>query len=275
MARLPPKFLDCVSALGQEVEVGQINWYGSATFYAEVHGRDANGVRFTPWLVTCRHNLVNEDGSLADYAKIRLNLKSGQPRDFNLPLVTSGKKHWAAHPDENVDLAVFCLDGEHLRALDFFETYLLSDNHCWTVDEMREAGVAEGDGVFVLGYPLGVMSHGLQRAICRFGCVARIRDLFDGATKSFLIDGQVFPGASGGPVISCPEVAHVPNTKTVKAAALMGIVSHVEGAWVKGEDRPDRKVDIRVKIPAGLAIVQPTDRIREAIAHHRQTLGGE
>ena len=54
----------------------------------------------------------------------------------------------------------------------------------------------------MLGYPLGLVSEKRQFAICRAGCIARIRDFYAGEAKDFLIDAAAFPGNSGGPVVA-------------------------------------------------------------------------
>ena len=54
----------------------------------------------------------------------------------------------------------------------------------------------------MLGYPMGLVSQKRQFAICRGGCIARIRDFYAGQAKDFLIDAAVFPGNSGGPVVA-------------------------------------------------------------------------
>lgn len=149
---------------------------------------------------------------------------------------------------------------------------------------MRERGVSEGDGVFLLGYPLGIMSRGRQRAIVRAGIVARVRDAYDQAPSEFLIDAHILEGNSGGPVVTRPEFAAIQGTSCNTLCAVIGIVTHVythnprAKVLVEGSDgkvRLDEKSQVRPQDPAGLGRVEPVDRIHETIAAHRARLGAE
>ena len=126
--------------------------------------------------------------------------------------------------------------------------------------------VSEGDGVYVLGYPMGLVDERLQYPVVRAGCIARIRDLLDGASEEFLVDAPVFPGNSGGPVILKPEIASVTGTKAAGRAMLIGVVK----AYIPYEDIA---ISLQTKSPrvvfqenSGLSPVIPCDRILETIA---------
>ena len=270
MAKIPSAYLDFVVALGQETAPAQVNWFATATLYAEVTKREPDGRKFwyAPWLITCRHNFLREDKRTSeDSLLIRLNLKSGEPKTFSITLVVEGRQIWAGHPDESVDIAAFPLPGSALRELDVTEAFLQSDAQCWSVAQMREAELSEGDGVYVLGYPMGIMSRGLQRAVCRSGCMARIRDFYDDQSQPFLIDAQVFPGNSGGLVITCPDLTTLEGSKAITKAAAIGIVTSVETHWSRG--RLDDGTPVRVMDPAGIGGVLPMDRVVETIAYYR------
>ncbi len=75
----------------------------------------------------------------------------------------------------------------------FFE----SDKHTLTVKELIEDGATEGDFTYVLGFPMGIVSKDRQHVFVRGGVIARIRDLFEGRGKDFVVDAPVFPGNSG------------------------------------------------------------------------------
>jgi hypothetical protein len=91
-------------------------------------------------------------------------------------------------------------------------------------EAMRKSTVTEGDRVFVLGFPMGMVSPERQYVICRGGVIARIRDFLDGRASDFLVDSTVFPGNSGGPVIICPSALAITGTSQIKKADLVGIV---------------------------------------------------
>ena len=88
----------------------------------------------------------------------------------------------------------------------------------------KDAGISEGDGIFILGFPMGMVEPSRQYVICRSGVIARVRDALDGRSKDFLVDSLVFPGNSGGPVIIHPELTAIKGTKTIHKANLIGIV---------------------------------------------------
>lgn len=274
MALLPPRFLDGVVAIGRELERGQFDWYGTGILFAELtkFHQEEKVYDFTAWLVTCRHVFRDEQE-----AYVRLNLKNGEIRDIKLLLHNHNKQQWTGHPDEMVDVAVFGLDAQQFRYAGVDEAYIFSAN-CWTMSQMLDQGASEGDGVFVLGYPLGNISRGRQCAIARAGIIARIRDAYERSPSDYLIDAHIFEGNSGGPVVTRPEFSHIQDTKTITQCMVIGIVTHVHAynmrsqLLVKGDDgkfKLDDRTQVRLKDPAGLARVEPTDRIFETIAAHR------
>jgi len=60
--------------------------------------------------------------------------------------------------------------------------------------------------------------------LVRAGCIARIRDAVAAMGKEFLIDSAIFPGNSGGPVVTRPEIVSIEGTKPVNRSYLVGIV---------------------------------------------------
>ena len=65
--------------------------------------------------------------------------------------------------------------------------------------------LAEGDGAFIIAFPLGLVGKQQNYPIVRFGVVSRIQDWLRGDKTTFLIDVPAFPGNSGSPVIVKPE----------------------------------------------------------------------
>jgi hypothetical protein len=89
---------------------------------------------------------------------------------------------------------------------------------------MAYGQITEGDRVFVLGFPMGLVATERQYVICRSGIIARVRDLLEGTAPDFLVDATVFPGNSGGPVVICPSALAITGTKQIEKADLIGIV---------------------------------------------------
>ncbi|NIQ01904.1 MAG: serine protease, partial [Nitrospinaceae bacterium] len=78
--------------------------------------------------------------------------------------------------------------------------------------------------MYVLGFPMGIMAPERQYVIARSGIIARIRDTLEKRGHDFLIDAMVFPGNSGSPVISKPEIISIQGTPSLPKPCLIGIV---------------------------------------------------
>ena len=82
--------------------------------------------------------------------------------------------------------------------------------------KLMELTVSAGDGIFVLGFPVGLTGDTHSAVIVREGIIARIEDLVYFGGESFLIDSFVFPGNSGGPVLLEPELISIPGTRIIR-----------------------------------------------------------
>ena len=60
----------------------------------------------------------------------------------------------------------------------------------------------EGDFIYALGFPMGLVSKDRQHVMVRSGIIARIRDLYENRSTDFTVDAFVFPGNSGGPLVN-------------------------------------------------------------------------
>ena len=143
--------------------------------------------------------------------------------------------------------------------------FFQADDHTVSLEQARTIQVSEGDGIFVLGFPLGESGEERNYAIVRQGIVARIQDWLKGTTRMFLVDASIFPGNSGGPVLLKPEIASVGGTTSNKRCALIGMVSSY---------LPYREVAVsqQTGLPrmifeenSGLGTVVPHDVIHEVI----------
>ena len=77
----------------------------------------------------------------------------------------------------------------------------------------KELGLSEGDGVYVLGFPMGLTGQGEDDVIVRQGAIARVRETLESpAISSFLVDSFIFPGNSGGPVVLKAEMFAISKT---------------------------------------------------------------
>jgi hypothetical protein len=126
---------------------------------------------------------------------------------------------------------------------------------------LKADSVEAGAPVFLIGFPLGLRSEKYALPILRRGIVAR-RD-----TTGFIIDGFVFPGNSGGPVVYEPEIKVGANLTTtlLQGTWLVGLVvseiSYIEPAISPQTKRPR----ITFENNTGLCNVLPSDMILELL----------
>lgn len=270
LALLPPIFLDCVVALGVKDRSGNAKWVASGFLYGE---RLSPGVdQYAVFLVTARHVLDDlKSGTAAGAAMgqgassvvMRFNPEPGKSaREFPLPMDQwfiddAASKHVAVAP-VNIDF----LREHGVRRLAFFE----SDRSVADRAKAREIGLSEGDDVYVLGFPMGLVEQGQRNfVIVRDGTVARIQDCLVGDRPTFLIDAMVFPGNSGGPVVNRPSSGAVQGTRAQTASYLIGMV---EG-YIPYEDyaisAQTRRPRVIFEENSGLAEVTPVDEIEQAV----------
>ena len=263
MALIPPFFLDCVVAIGFESKPGDIR-YVATGFLIGLNMTEAS-VRpktYRVYLVTNRHVVLGKK-----IAHVRFNPAGGHAaKAYDAELVdSSGKALWMSHSDPAVDVAVLPINAALLREHDIAFNWFRSDQHVLKMREARDAGLSEGDGVFVLGFPLGQTGGERNYVIVRAGAVARVRDVLAGAARDFLVDAAIFPGNSGGPVITRPEFTSITGTKAISNASLLRIVT----GYVPYEDVA---ISAQTNLPrvvfqenSGLAKVVPIDRVFEVI----------
>ena len=143
--------------------------------------------------------------------------------------------------------------------------YFVSDSSILSIEQMAEKGMTEGDFIYVLGFPMGIVGGDRQYVIARSGSIARIRDVLEKRSNDFIVDSFVFPGNSGGPVVSKPEFASIQGTQSINSAYLIGIVSsylHYEDVAISQQTKKPRIV---FQENSGLSVVIPTDFIMETI----------
>ncbi|MCW3996945.1 MAG: serine protease, partial [Candidatus Bathyarchaeota archaeon] len=131
---------------------------------------------------------------------------------------------------------------------------------------LNDLGIMEGDFAYVLGFPMGLIGKNRNTVIARSGTIARIRDTLAKNNKEFLIDAFVFPGNSGGPVISKPELFAIEGTKSQRASYLIGIAKSYVPYRDFAISRQTRRLRVIFEENSGLAAVHPIDYVQETIA---------
>ena len=113
---------------------------------------------------------------------------------------------------------------------------------------------------------MGLVDPARQYVICRGGVVARVRDFIEGKATDFLVDATVFPGNSGGPVISCPSGTSITGTPRREKADLIGVVKSYVPYSDLAISSQTRKPRIMFEENSGLAAVEPSNAIIATVA---------
>ena len=256
MPLLPPQHLDTVVALGTPMPGGDVQYSATGFLYGVPAGTGDD--RYRIFLVTNRH-VVEGTTRL----KARLNRSGGSDaQTYDVELSRDGEELWTGHP--TCDIAVIGINAQMLQDAGI-EFHWFRGTEQLTLAQARELEISEGDGVYVLGFPLGLA--GIQRnyTIVRQGVIARVRDWLGETGKTILIDASVFPGNSGGPVITKPENFSIEGTKHNNRALLMGMVS----SYLTYDDVAISQQTGRQRVVfqenSGLAEVVPIDVIHETV----------
>ena len=274
MALIPPHFMDTVVAIGIEVS-NRKAWIGTGFLYAHFLEKKNNEENtYRTYLVTNRHVV---EGAIRhkDRVVLRFNPIQGDlpAKEFDLILKDSdGKPQWIEHDDPDIDLALILINTSLLQDADIKFHCFQSDSNIATREEAAKIGITEGDHVYILGYPMELIGEKRNFVIIRHGTIARIRDALSGFSKEFLVDGFVFPGNSGGPVVTRPEGVGIEGTSIVQESFLIGIVSnyiHYTDIAVSQQTGQHR---ITFTENSGLAGVIPIDFVEEIAAKHREQI---
>lgn len=253
--------LDAVVALG--VKNGEnVAWSGTGFIYGLKLEGEGENRRYGLWIITNKH-VVKEKGQMV----VRFNsLEDEGSKDYDLTLVDGeGNPTWFGHDDPNVDVAAIYINAPILRQDKRKFTYFRSDEHTAGRAKLKEIGVTEGDRVFVLGFPMGIVPELRQYTFCRSGVFSRVRDFIEDASDEFILDAIVFPGNSGGPVILCPSALAIEGTKTIQRADLVGIVkSYIP--YIDSAISPQTgRARVSFEENSGLTRAESADSIREVV----------
>jgi len=264
MAHVPVFFPDCVVALGVPTDAGKTKWVASGFLYGVLSGKtDDQRDTYTVYLVTNRH-VVNGIPRLT----LRFNPRDGKPaREYPADLLDkSGKPIWRSPANPRADVAVLRINAnllqEHGMQFSFFE----NDKHVAPRTKLNELGVTEGDDVYVLGFPMGLVGDDRSYVVVRRGVVARIRDMLSSNNHEFLVDAFTFPGNSGGPVVTRPASGGITKTKIVKVAQLIGVATGYVPYQDVAISQQTKRPRVIFEENSGLTAAVAVDFIEEAIA---------
>lgn len=278
MALIPPFFLDCVVAIGIGDDAETREWKASGFLYAFLTEFAESGDRkYRIYLVSNRH-VFEEISEPHIYLRFNPQEQGGPVHDYRLPLFDENNERvWIGHPDPNIDVAItninYPLLKDHALKVDFFR----NDVHSADISKLEELEISEGDFLYVLGFPMGLVSNKRAAVIVRNGTVARIRDTLakTDPNPEYLIDSFVFPGNSGGPVVLKPETIAITGTKAQTSAYLIGIVRSTVTYRDAAISMQTHRARIIFEENSGLAAVHPVDFINETIMEHLELFGDD
>jgi S1-C subfamily serine protease len=258
MAFIPPIYIDSVVAIGTIVN-GEQRWIGTGFLFGDLHEKTEDGKNnYNVYLVTNKHVLNNLDLIL-----VRFNPQTGQSaKDYPAPLKDgNGVLLWTGHSDPEIDVAVLPVNINYVLAEGMKCSFFQVDKHVADTNELMNRGTSEGDSIYVLGFPMGIVSEDRQYVFVRGGIISRIKDLFESRSKDYVVDAFVFPGNSGGPVLSKPEIIGLEGTKSSNQSSLIGIIKsyipYTDVAISQQTNRPR----IIFEENTGLSKVEPVDHI--------------
>ena len=260
---IPRPYFNCVVTLGSRAQNGSLSWIGTGTLVGRFYKIQGNGQkRYHIFIITNRHVLEHQSSLV-----VRFNPSERQESlNYDIPLFKkNGDPLWIGHPDSEIDIAAIGIDAEFLDENKAPYNFFQSDEHFMTTHEMAEAGVSEGDFVYVLGFPLGIASKLRHFVIARSGCIARIQPALIQDDKDYLVDAMIFPGNSGGPVVYKPEIISIGDTHSVTKPGLIGIVASYLTYSDTAISRQTGQARVVFEENSGLAVIHPVDFVLETI----------
>lgn len=154
------------------------------------------GNEVVPVLITAKHVIEN-----LDKINVRFSWFDDKPVDeyfgINMTLKDNGKLKWFSLPDKSIDLAGIPLN--FLQESDVKTNTLKVQPYNQIA---TDNDVFEGASIYTLGYPAAVGIDYWTRALVRHGIISWVSK--KSKDDKILIDCDIFPGNSGGPVFSVP-----------------------------------------------------------------------
>jgi hypothetical protein len=264
MALLPPAFLKSVVSI-EAVFDGELKTIGTGFIYAKVLGMEGDKYRVKRYLVTAKHVLYKKEAPMSTQRKgvmLRFDSLGESPQLFRLPLYDKGGNAIFSSTLGECDVAVVPINGKVLddAGIDFVD---ILDETALDSLKYEEVGLSNGDGVFYLGFPLGLRGVEKNYAMCRSGSIARV-DNETVRENVVYLDAPVFPGNSGGPVFIKPQLVSIEGTPPIEKAWLLGMVVSFLSMNGERESLSDDQVE-RLESHLGLSKIIIVDAIKEAI----------
>jgi hypothetical protein len=281
-ALIPPFMINSVVAIGLPSnanpagQIPNVEWvtFGTGFFYGYKVKDNPNpgNRRYAVYLVTAGHVIAEfratEQGQLHHPLEVRVNSADPTQGAQTFAIADSA---WFFHPNfklgvPDYDVAAVQVNGAKVNELG--ASFIPDDQAAADRTKLRAIGTSAGDGAFVLGFPMNLAGEQRNYVIVRGGTIARISELLDSSSSTFLLDSFVFPGNSGSPVILRPELTGIQGTQVNRQALLIGMVIDYKPYIDVAVSQQTHRPRITFEENSGLADVIPMDRVDEAIAAH-------
>jgi Trypsin-like peptidase domain len=217
-----------------------------------------------PVIITAKHVIKNKKGDIMDTMRVRFSWESNKSVYENLgyKIIIRHKDigYYFELPDTSIDLV--CIPLTNL--LDSFTTPDLARIVPYS-SFAKDRDYFEGRDVFTLGYPAGIGSKYWTRGLLRKGIISWLPDTGI-ANRKFIIDCNMFPGNSGGPVFSFPYPAMAVYDTTMYGPKFYGIVierrlNYNDIYAVDGKTKKYIKADLVSPESMSVGIVEPAKNV--------------
>ncbi len=221
-------------------------------------------------IITAKH--VINDEKVASYSSLKVrfswfdHIPLYQYFGIDLQIRDDSGKVYFEHPDPNVDLVCIPFNlsvdkagRENFPVFGYNELAKTEDYY-------------EGRPIYVFGYPSAVGAQFHNKAIIRSGIISWTPNAF-GEHAQILIDCEVFPGNSGGPVFSQPNYFDSKGGYHVgEDVKILGIVTQrrlsTTETFIENKENPitDNQGNKLLSYESiGIGVVEPAIRIRELL----------
>ncbi len=170
---------------------------GVGTGFFLVHEIDGLGAK--AYLISNKHVIADSDSIKLEFIKRKDNSDAFEPdwTHNNIPLYRQSK-YASMHPDPDIDIAAIDMSGFLESNKDkIFLKCLRSTSLATCLEE--ELHVTQS--VYFIGYPDNRYDEVNNLPLIRTAILASHPSIDFNGRKQFIIDGQVFPGSSGSPVV--------------------------------------------------------------------------
>ncbi|MDY2985513.1 MAG: serine protease [Synergistes jonesii] len=257
MALIPQFFINSVVSIGISNN-SHTAWIGTGFFCVRKVDKDGNVI---PFLVTNRHVLERQNTIILRFT----DKSNGNLKEVPAPLSKNGNVIYKLHPNSKIDIAVLPLNGKFIVDNNLEFNAFDIDENALTTEELRKEGVDEGSLIYMLGYPMGLVNVNSKLPICRLGCVARMSEEQIQETGNLLVDIQNFPGNSGSPIVTRPEMMAISGTKALDRSVLLGIVYSYIPYRENLVNQQTREIVETRSENSGIALVHPVEQIRQVV----------